>query len=125
MTGCCAVTLRHGSCSNYPGNVVRLVGIFFVLLAAAGCPGGGSKSLGADNSGDDGAGGGAPPRGCFRDTDCALAAATCCDCPAFAVSSTDPTVKACAGVMCPMPSFCPDNVEAQCNDGQCELACAW
>lgn len=124
MTGCCAVTLRHGSCSNHPQNVVRLVGILFVLLAAAGCPGAGKESLGADNGDDTGAGGGAP-RGCFRDTDCVLAAATCCDCPAFAVSTSDPAVRACTGVQCPVPSSCPANVEAQCNEGQCELACSY
>lgn len=104
---------------------MRLVGTAFVLLALValgGCPGGGSKALGADNGGDDGAGGGAP-RGCFLDTDCALAAATCCDCPAFAVSKSDPAVRACSGVTCPMPSSCAPNVEAQCNAGQCELGC--
>lgn len=122
MTGCCAVTLRHGACSTLPGTTVRVVGnlLVLLLLALGGCPTASKESLGADN-GDDGAGGGAP-RGCFRDTDCALAAATCCDCPAFAVSVADPAVRACTGVQCPPPS-CAPNVEAQCNDGQCELGC--
>ena len=107
----------------YPPRIaVRLVGILLVLLSAAGCPVASKESLGADNGGDDGVGGGAP-RGCTRDDECALAAVTCCDCPAFAVSTTDPAVRACKDVQCPMPSSCPANVEAQCNAGQCELAC--
>ena len=124
MTGCCAVTLRHGSCSNCLGIAVRLVGNLFVLLAVialGGCPTASRESLGADN-GDDGAGGGAP-RGCTRDDECVLAATKCCDCPAFAVSAADPSVRACTGVQCPVPSTCSENVEAQCNAGQCELGC--
>jgi hypothetical protein len=125
MTGCCAVTLRHGVCSNLPGIIVRVVGNLLVLLALVvlgGCPTARESAFGADNDPDDGASGGAP-RGCSRDYECVLAATTCCDCPAFAVSTSDPTVRACKDVQCPMPSFCPENVEAQCNGGQCELAC--
>ncbi|MEJ7597656.1 MAG: hypothetical protein WKG01_07085 [Kofleriaceae bacterium] len=61
---------------------------------------------------------------CAIDTDCALAAATCCECPTFAVSTLDPVYQACRGVECP-DRECAANVTARCNDRQeCELACA-
>ncbi len=82
------------------------------------------RTLGLEG-GDDQSGNpnGALPGGCRADSDCATAAATCCDCPAFAVSVDDPAHRACTGVTCPSPSACPDNVRAACDQGQCVLAC--
>jgi hypothetical protein len=73
--------------------------------------------------GDDGAGSDGAPAECTTANDCAFGAAKCCDCPTYAAPKNDPTVNACAGVMCP-GSTCPQNVELACNAGRCELACA-
>src|SRR5688572_30476433 len=59
--------------------------------------------------------------GCNRDDQCVLAAATCCECPSFAIRADDPANDACSGGSCE-PS-CPTNVQAVCNSGSCELAC--
>lgn len=103
---------------------MKLLALLLVFGALAACPSANEKALGADND-EGGAGGGAPPPHiCSRDTDCTLSAATCCECPTFAVSQSDPALRACAGVMCPGKDECPANVEAQCTDGDCVLACA-
>lgn len=68
-------------------------------------------------------GGGAEPFRCLYDSDCAPAAATCCDCPTFAVNRADPVVRGCSGVMCP-PLECRENALAICSaEGTCKLAC--
>lgn len=75
---------------------------------------------------DDGAGGGAPGAGlsaCLEDRDCVAAAATCCDCPEFAVNVGDPAHRACTGVTCPGQRGCEPNVRAACDQGDCVLAC--
>ena len=102
--------------------------VFLVLLvglgAFAGCPAS-NKDVGA--YADDGAGGGSgsngSPQACNVDNDCATAAATCCDCPAFAVNVHDPSHRACGGVSCPGQTSCPDNVRAACDNGFCALVC--
>jgi hypothetical protein len=64
----------------------------------------------------------APAPGCAVDDDCVAAAATCCDCPTFAVGADDPATRACTGVTCPGQA-CPGNVRAACDQGACVLAC--
>jgi hypothetical protein len=77
---------------------------------------------GGGGGGGSGSGSGGIPTECSVDGECVLAAAKCCDCPAFAVPTTDPAHKACAGITCP-PSSCPMNVQAVCTAGACTLAC--
>lgn len=90
-------------------------------LALAACPiGRETASLGPEDGVD--TGGGTNGR-CATDPDCATAAATCCECPAFAVSVGDPAHRACAGVICPPQETCPANVRAACDQGTCVLAC--
>jgi len=61
---------------------------------------------------------------CSQDKDCALAGPTCCACPTFAVSASDPTVQACNQVGCPAPGpSCPGNARAACINNTCQLAC--
>ncbi|HKE18750.1 MAG TPA: hypothetical protein VKB80_27925 [Kofleriaceae bacterium] len=111
------------------------------LLVALGCgsddsesasAGGGSgDSAGGDGGGDsaggDGAGGGgvSPPTAsaCAVPEDCVAVAATCCECPTFAVSAGSEVASACEQVDCdPPPDGCP-LVEPACVDFQCQLAC--
>lgn len=68
-------------------------------------------------------GGGAGLSSCVIDDDCATAAATCCECPTFAVGLGDPSSRACDGVTCDPQDTCPNNVRAACEDSQCVLAC--
>jgi hypothetical protein len=104
------------------GSLVRCLLVTLVCVLA-GCPSSAESLAADDNGGGNGLGGGSSPQGCFRDADCATAAATCCECPAFAVNVNDPAHRACTGVSCPVQSTCPDNVEAKCDQGQCVLAC--
>jgi hypothetical protein len=100
--------------------------VLVLACVLAGCfPSSKETLAGTDdpNPGDGSGGGTATPQSCVRDTDCATAAATCCECPAFAVNVNDPTHRACSGVTCPGQSTCPDNVRAECDQGQCTLAC--
>ena len=92
-----------------------------VLVLVAGCSGrfAGDKALGGENNPT--AGTGASPE-CFSDSQCAAAGLKCCDCPTYAIPTTDPAAQACGGVMCPSMT-CPDNVRAACEGGQCVLAC--
>jgi hypothetical protein len=94
--------------------------LVLLLAALAGCPAG----LQADkaNGGGDDLGQGSAPSECVTDSQCEPAGLKCCDCPTYAVPTTDPAAQACGGVMCPMNS-CPDNVRAACEAGQCVLAC--
>ncbi len=80
------------------------------------------KNGSGSGGGGSGSGSGGAGTECAVDGDCALAAAKCCDCPAFAVPTSDPADKACGGILCP-PSSCPMNVEAVCTAGTCTLAC--
>ncbi|HEY4238512.1 MAG TPA: hypothetical protein VGM88_01810 [Kofleriaceae bacterium] len=59
---------------------------------------------------------------CARDSECAAAAQKCCDCPSFAVSTSDPAYRACEAVQCPTQT-CSSNVAAVCRVGACTLAC--
>jgi hypothetical protein len=68
-------------------------------------------------------GDGFAPAECSEDRECVAAAATCCDCPTFAVRAADPAQRACGSVMCPM-NQCPNNVQAACRSGACTLVCA-
>ncbi|CAN5800289.1 hypothetical protein BH11MYX3_BH11MYX3_47520 [soil metagenome] len=109
------------------GHLVRFLGAILVLvpLALAACPGSRNDALsGAGGEGDDNGGAGNAPQLCNREEDCSLAAATCCDCPSFAVNQKDPAVRACTGVTCPGKDSCADNVHAACEDGMCVLACS-
>lgn len=93
----------------------------FVLLALlAGCPAQLADKEGLPGNGSGGLG---SPAECAIDSDCALAGAKCCDCPTFAVPTTDPAYNACKGVACPTPATCPTNIRAACNAGHCDLAC--
>src|SRR5262249_46576614 len=57
------------------------------------------------------------------DRDCVPAGSTCCGCPTFAVTRTDPVARACLSVGCPMQE-CAEGITARCNeDSRCELAC--
>ncbi|HEY5933676.1 MAG TPA: hypothetical protein VIU61_03550 [Kofleriaceae bacterium] len=94
-----------------------------IVLVLAGCWGDKLASYGSDPAPDDmdPLPGQAP---CTVDEDCRLAAATCCECPAFAVSKFDPKYQACRGVECP-DRDCAENVTARCSeDLSCELGCA-
>lgn len=102
---------------------VRALGCLLVFACLAACPARGSVSAEDFGAANDG-GVGATPQFCTFQSDCALAAATCCSCPTFAVNVNDPAHRACLGVTCP-PTSCPENVEAICStEGRCELACS-
>lgn len=109
------------------GGIVRLIGCLLFVMCVAACPISNedkAAGLGGDSSGSNGTGN--TPQFCTFQSDCALAAATCCSCPSFAVNVKDPSHRACSGVVCP-PGMdtCPANVEAICSQkGLCELACS-
>lgn len=91
-----------------------------VLAASAACVG--SVGLTAEPDLDDGAGSPSPSF-CIDDSDCVPAAATCCECPTFAVTRGDPVARACSSVECPKDD-CAQNVTTRCNgDQRCELVC--
>ena len=100
---------------------MRFVVALFTLVVV-GCPGttNNPSSIGDDDNPSGSASGSAE---CSADYECAAAAARCCDCPTFAAPRTDPTVKACLGVACPMMPTCAANVAPACRFGQCVLAC--
>lgn len=98
----------------------------FLLLACllVGCPTTrDALEAGSGDGNDNGGGAGQTPQRCLEDTDCATAAATCCECAAFAVNVNDPAHRACDGVTCPGRESCADNVRAACDFGECVLAC--
>jgi hypothetical protein len=110
----------------FSGRPVRTLALHLALLAAlaaSSCVG----SIDEASSDDGNPNAGAPPVPCFEDADCVPAAATCCGCPTFAVTRSDPVARACSNVMgpgCP-PDECSANVVARCSeDLKCELACA-
>lgn len=100
-----------------------------LVLAASACTGidGAGESAnppGDDNGSDFGSGmdPGAFPSTCEIDDDCVLGAATCCECPTFALPASQ-NQAACGDVECP-PMSCPNNVEAVCGaQGTCGLRC--
>lgn len=100
--------------------VVSLVG---GLAGVGGCHEDAETLAGVPDDGTGGVGGGAGLSSCTVDDDCATAAATCCECPTFAVGLGDPANRACDGVACPGQETCPANVRAACDEGQCVLAC--
>ncbi len=107
--------------------VMRLAPVLW-LAVLAGCPSRAANELTADGYGgdDDRNPGGSEPAMCARDADCVLAGSHCCDCKTFAVSASDPTVKACAGVVCPgdpTGATCPQGARAACVERACEVVC--
>lgn len=60
--------------------------------------------------------------GCSIDADCQLAAASCCECPSYAVSASDRAEDACSGVICEGEMTCPA-VDAVCERGACVMQC--
>src|SRR5882672_8027277 len=99
--------------------------LIVVMLAASACIGSLSadSKAGPDDNGGSGSGSGAAAE-CARDDQCAAVGSKCCDCPTFAVPTSDPVYRACTGVTCPPNGSCPDNVVARCDTGRCVLACA-
>ncbi len=101
------------------------IAVLVVLGSLGACFQASGKRLDAladDGSGSGGIGNGAPF--CDLDADCALAAATCCACPSFAVAASDNTFEAsCKDVACPMPASCSPMV-ASCVAHACTAVCA-
>jgi len=62
---------------------------------------------------------------CTIDSDCSLAASTCCECPSFAVPAGQGFDSGCAAVDCTggPTSLCPA-IQARCMDGQCSASCS-
>jgi antistasin family protein len=102
--------------------ICRLACLGLVAVGApAGCVGSIDATVGADDNNPQGAPG---SPFCSEDVDCVLAGPTCCGCPTFAVTKSDPVARACSNVECPL-SECAESVIARCNEDQrCELACA-
>lgn len=116
---------------SLPGHVRFSVSIsvcvaLWVAVGVTGCPL--SKSGEADfGNGSDSvdAGAGSPRPLCMADSECELAASSCCECPTFATNRADPASNACDGVACPNPPVCPANVRAACDQvrHECTVAC--
>ena len=95
-----------------------------LIILLTGCPSTAQQDVVAPNNFAGDAGGGlAPGVPCIDDGECALAGATCCACPSFAVAANDPGLKSCGTVNCPAMD-CPQNLRAACTRGTCQLACA-
>lgn len=102
---------------------VRVVFALIAALALAACPSSGERDT-ANSGGAEGSGSSVPsPAECSSDAQCLLAGPTCCSCPTFAVPAGDFSATACDGVSCP-PATCPENVQAGCVAGRCQLTCA-
>jgi hypothetical protein len=104
---------------------VRLLGVL-ALLMACGIQPAPTEALGS-GSGFGGGGGGEPTPApgeaeCEQNSDCTLAASTCCECPTFALPTYAEPTDGCSDVMCP-PLSCGSNVKAACVAGTCEIAC--
>ncbi len=84
-----------------------------LLVILVACQTGGHDVRGGDGAGPE----------CTLDADCVLVAASCCECPTFAVALADPAHRGCASIGCPAMS-CPNDVHAICEAGTCALACA-
>jgi hypothetical protein len=101
---------------------MRLV-VLLSCLALAACQFGQTDALSLGNDKGSGSGSGSAAAECSVNSDCVAAGVKCCDCPTFALPATDPALKACAGISCPM-NQCSQNVRAECQSGACVLACA-
>jgi hypothetical protein len=102
--------------------VVRRLTFVVLVALASGC-GQAFDAGGALPDDDRGSGGEAPAAECTAAEDCVLAAATCCECPSFAVPADSDYADACDAVACPPPVDCPA-VEATCGAAGCELSCS-
>jgi hypothetical protein len=104
---------------------MRALALLVVLVA--GCPAQPDFRHDTLGSGSDlfdgGFGSGMAPAQCLIDQDCAAVGAKCCDCPTYAVPTTDPADVACNDVVCNPAPTCPGNVHAACDTGRCVLAC--
>ncbi|MDQ3368562.1 MAG: hypothetical protein M3680_24300 [Myxococcota bacterium] len=98
--------------------MLKLAVVLLALLA--GCFQ--SSGLEASNADDEGPSPGSF-RGCDVDDDCTPAAATCCECPSFAVPTGDPLAGSCSDVDCPVRGEVCAPVTAVCDAGACVLAC--
>lgn len=100
-----------------------------LLVVLAGCPSDpGVQGNSSDaESGDDGDFGDpaptAPRSTCRTDDECRPAAATCCECPTFAVNEDDPLYLACVDVTCDSAPTCSATSAVCGPSGTCELAC--
>ncbi|HTM22514.1 MAG TPA: hypothetical protein VL172_18460 [Kofleriaceae bacterium] len=90
-----------------------------LLLALAGCWDTGSQALGGDDSEDPTEPGALPE--CATATDCTGAAASCCECPTYAVSRASNWDGSCDQVSCDQPPSC--SAAPACEAGQCVLRC--
>ncbi|HEY4056615.1 MAG TPA: hypothetical protein VGM39_08395 [Kofleriaceae bacterium] len=96
-----------------------------LLVTLAAC-GGRANDGAANDDGLDGSGSGGQdpaPLLCSNDSQCVLAASSCCACPEYAARADDPAAD-CDGVSCPAGPQCANNVKAACDpvDG-CVLRC--
>ena len=99
--------------------VMRCFHPLLLLAVVGGCPQTSREAAGIDD-------GTAPDPGaafCIDDTDCQLAARTCCECPTFALSAGDPKLDACSDVNCPLPQTTCSRIRAVCDRNQCTVAC--
>lgn len=102
--------------------MLRSLSILLVVLGAAACPGAvGDETAAVDPGAPDNANPGS--RGCVDDLDCVPAAKTCCECPTFATSVSDPKLDACSDVDCPPMMGTCSRVRAVCEENLCELRC--
>lgn len=111
--------------------LVRCV-LALLLVLVSGCPSDTERLSNGDEAfGDDGTDSDDPDisnpapelSACIMDEDCAPAAATCCECPTFAVNVDDPLNQACSDVDCDNVPTCSAS-DAICGpNGTCELAC--
>lgn len=97
----------------------------WVLVAVAACGTSANESVdGADAPPMDG-NFPSEPATCSVDSDCLPAASTCCECPSFSVTASDPFGDGCGEVNCEglREENCSLLVDPVCVQGQCELAC--
>jgi hypothetical protein len=103
-----------------------------LLVLVSGCPSDSERlSNGDEAAGDDASddvddpdvGNPAPElSACVIDDDCVAVAATCCECPSFAVHVDDPLNSACLDVDCDNMPTC-SKTSAVCQAGFCQLTC--
>lgn len=103
-------------------DMIRGVCGLMLVSALTACPSGVAEFDSLDSPDD--LGNGSPETSCAIDDDCALAAASCCECPSFALSQLgdDPDEDACLDVGCQPPSACPA-IEAACEHDVCIVRC--
>ena len=97
----------------------------FVLVAACGSLGGSGENAQAGGRADEEppAGESPSPLHCAVNSDCQVAALSCCECATFAIPNGQGFDDSCEDVQCGDPTACPVT-EARCEEGSCELACA-